>query len=50
MKNFDELSQELQKKIWEQARKNTKTNSDGKTVISRDDDDFDDDVWEGLYK
>lgn len=40
-----QLSEESLKKAWEIGRKNTKYNKNGQPVISRSDDDFEDE-WE----
>lgn len=48
--SIKELSPELQKKLWEEAEKNTKPNKLGQATISKDDEDFDDDVWEELIE
>lgn len=37
-------------KLWDIARKQTTTNTQGKTVISKSDDSFNDDVWDKIYK
>lgn len=37
-------------KLWDIARSQTKTNSAGKTIISRSDDSFHDNVWDEIYK
>lgn len=46
MKSFKNLPQDVQKKSWDDARKNTTYNKDGLAIISKDDEDFDDDWGE----
>ena len=37
-------------KIYEEARDNTKLNDEGKPTISKDDDWFNEDIWDEHYK
>ena len=36
-------------KVYEEARNNTHYNENGEPTISRDDDDFDEDIWDEDY-
>ena len=52
-KNNEKLKQFIEQnkdKIYEIAKRNTKYNSEGKAVISTDDEWFNDDAWDELYK
>jgi len=40
---------ENREKIYEEARRNTKYNENGEPTISRDDYDFDEDIWDEDY-
>ena len=46
MKNFSEFVKANKETLYSLAKKNTKYNKNGCAVISRNDDWFDDDVWD----
>ena len=50
IKNWSEFLAANREKIYALADKNTQRNSDGQTVISRDDPWFYDDVWDNDYQ